>query len=142
MGTMLYAKEHKHLSYEVSLSLLTSIDRDAVILGTGEKIVYVFIDPLCPHSRKFVKMVSQNPLMLSKYRYHLLLYSIPRLKSTDVVSSIYQLKNPIETLLKTMVEKKILYTKANEMTKEKVNRIASVGKKIDVYKRPYLFIVK
>jgi hypothetical protein len=87
-------------------------------------------------------MVSQNPLMLSKYRYHLLLYSIPRLKSTDVVSSIYQLKNPIETLLKTMVEKKILYTKANEMTKEKVNRIASVGKKIDVYKRPYLFIVK
>ena len=142
MSTVLYSEEHKHLSYEVSVSLLTSIDRDAVVLGTGEKIVYVFIDPLCPHSRKFVKMVSQNPLMLSKYRYHLLLYSIPRLKSMDVVSSIYQSKNPIGTLLTTMVEKKILYTKANEVTKEKVKRIGSVGKKIDVYKRPYLFIVK
>jgi len=145
MGTLLSAiepKEHKHLPYNVSASLLQSIDSDALILGSGKKVLYVFIDPLCKHSRKFITMVSKNPKMLSKYQYHLFLYSIPRLKSTDVVSAIYMSENPIKTLLKIMIEKKVLYDEANEVTKEKVNRITTVAQKIDVYKRPYIFIMK
>jgi hypothetical protein len=145
MGTVLCAsepQEHKHLPYDVSASLLQSIDSDAVSFGSGGKVIYVFIDPLCPHSRKFITMVSKNPMMLSKYRYHLLLYSIPRLKSTDVVSAVYMSENPIETLLKIMIEEKILYEKGNEMTKAKVNRIRAVAQEIDVYKRPYIFIMK
>ncbi|MCW8821649.1 MAG: hypothetical protein OQK45_05450 [Sulfurovum sp.] len=135
-------KEHKHLSYNVSASLLQSIDSDAIILGSGKKLVYVFIDPLCPHSRKFITMVSQNPKMLSKYQYHLFLYSIPRMKSTDVVSAVYMSENPIETLLQIMVEDRVHYDKGNKMTKAKVDRIATVAEEIDVYKRPYIFIMK
>lgn len=145
MGAVLCAdeqKEHKHLPYDVSVSLLQSINGDALILGSGEKLLYVFIDPLCPHSRKFVTMVSKNPMMLSKYQYHFLLYSIPRMKSTDVVSAVYMSADPIETLLQIMIEDKVRYGKGNEMTKAKVNRIATVAKEIDVYKRPYIFIVK
>jgi len=145
MGTVLFAneqKEHKHLSYDVSVSLLSSIHNDAIILGSGEKLLYVFIDPLCPHSRKFISMISKNPKMLSKYQYHLFLYSIPRLKSTDVVSAVYMSSKPIETLLEIMIEEKVSYDKGNEMTKAKVNRIAKVAQEIDVYKRPYIFIVK
>lgn len=142
MGTQLYAKEHKHLPYDLSVSLLQSLDSDAIILGSGEKIVYVFIDPLCPHSRKFIKMVSKNPIMLSKYRYHLFLYGIPRLKSTDVISAIYLSKNPIETLLKIMVEQKIFKAKGTTISTKKINQISKVAKEIDVYKRPYLFIMK
>ena len=145
MGTVLFAneqKEHKHLSYDVSVSLLSSIHNDAIILGSGEKLLYVFIDPLCPHSRKFITMISKNPKMLSKYQYHLFLYSIPRLKSTDVVSAVYMSSKPIETLLEIMIEEKVSYDKGNEMTKAKVNRIAKVAQEIDVYKRPYIFIVK
>ena len=145
MGTVLFAneqKEHKHLSYDVSVSLLSSIHNDAIILGSGEKLLYVFIDPLCPHSRKFISMISKNPKMLSKYQYHLFLYSIPRLKSTDVVSAVYMSSKPIETLLETMIEEKVSYDKGNEMTKARVNRIAKVAQEIDVYKRPYIFIVK
>ena len=145
MGTMLFAneqKEHKHLSYDVSVSLLSSIHNDAIILGSGEKLLYVFIDPLCPHSRKFISMISKNPKMLSKYQYHLFLYSIPRLKSTDVVSAVYMSSKPIETLLETMIEEKVSYDKGNEMTKARVNRIAKVAQEIDVYKRPYIFIIK
>lgn len=142
IGTVLYAKEQKHLPYEVSVSLLQSIDGDAIILGTGEKLVYVFIDPLCPHSRKFIKMVSKKPLMLSKYRYHLFLYTIPRLKSTEVISAIYMSKEPRKTLLEVMLEEKIVKVTSNKVTKEKLNRIRRVGKEIDVYKRPYIFIVK
>ena len=145
MGTVLFAneqKEHKHLSYDVSVSLLSSIHNDAIILGSGEKLLYVFIDPLCPHSRKFISMISKNPKMLSKYQYHLFLYSIPRLKSTDVVSAVYMSSKPIETLLETMIEEKVSYDKGNEMTKARVNRIAKVAQEIDVYKRPYIFIIK
>jgi len=145
MGSVLFAdeqKEHKHLSYDVSVPLLQSIDSDAIILGSGDKIVYVFIDPLCPHSRKFISMVSKNPKMLSKYQYHLFLYSIPRMKSGDVVSAVYTAANPIETLLQVMIEDKVSYNKGNEMTRARVNRIAVVAQEIDVYKRPYIFIMK
>jgi hypothetical protein len=145
MGTMLFAneqKEHKHLSYDVSVSLLSSIHNDAIILGSGEKLLYVFIDPLCPHSRKFISMITKNPKMLSKYQYHLFLYSIPRMKSADVVSAVYMSSNPKETLLQIMVEDKVIYNKGNEMTQARVNRIAKVAQEIDVYKRPYIFIIK
>ncbi len=145
MSTVLFAnaqKEHKHLSYELSLSLLQSIHDDAIVLGSGKKFLYVFIDPLCKHSRKFITMVSKNPNMLSKYKYHLFLYSIPRMKSTDVVSAVYISPNPVETLLEIMVEDEVVYDKGNEIINAKVNRIDTVAKEIDVYKRPYIFILK
>jgi hypothetical protein len=145
MGTVLFAneqKEHKHLSYDVSVSLLSSIHNDAIILGSGKKLLYVFIDPLCPHSRKFIAMITKNPKMLSKYQYHLFLYSIPRMKSEDVVSAVYMSSNPEETLLQIMVKDKVIYDKGNDMTKARVDRIAKVAQEIDVYKRPYIFIIK
>ncbi|WP_424558234.1 hypothetical protein [Sulfurovum sp.] len=145
MATVLFAneqKEHKHLSYNVSVSLLNSIHNDAIVLGSGQKLLYVFIDPLCKHSRKFITMVNKNTKMLSKYKYHLFLYSIPRLKSTDVVSAVYMSSNPIETLLEIMVEEKVYTEKGNKTTKAKVNRITTVAQEIDVYKRPYIYIMK
>jgi len=134
--------EHQNLSYEASVSLLQTIHNDAIVLGNGEKTVYVFIDPLCPHSRKFITMVSKNPTMLSKYQYHLFLYSIPRMKSTDVVSEIYRSEDPIGTLLEVMVEEKVHYAKKDEITKSKVERIATVAQEMNVNKRPYIFIIK
>lgn len=144
MGSMLYAnaqKEHKHLTYDQSFSLFQTIHNDAIILGNGKKIIYVFLDPLCPYSRKFITMVSKNPKMLSKYQYHIFLYSIPRMKSTDVVSAIYMSSNPVKTLLQIMVDEKVRYDKGNANTKAKVHRIDNVAEQMDVYKRPYIFIV-
>ncbi|MBT8348126.1 MAG: hypothetical protein HKP62_01600, partial [Sulfurovum sp.] len=125
-----------------SVSLLQNIHNDAITLGSGKKLVYVFIDPLCPHSRKFITMISKNPKMLSKYQYRLFLYSIPRMKSTDVVSAIYISENSIKKLLEIMVEEKVHYAKGDTITKAKVNRIATVAQEMDVYKRPYIFIIK
>ncbi|WP_289413867.1 hypothetical protein [Sulfurovum zhangzhouensis] len=135
-------KAHTHLSYDTSVTLLQDIQSDAIILGEGKKLVYVFVDPLCPHSRKFITMVSQSPEMLSKYRYCIFLYSIPRLKSTDVVSAVYMSPKPIDTLLQIMVEQKVSSTKGDEVTIAKVARIAKIANKMDVYKRPYLIIKK
>ena len=144
MFTLLLSNEHnetKQLSYDQSLSLLQTIHDDAMILGSGKTGVYVFVDPLCPHSRKFITMVSKKPMMLSKYQYHILLYGIPRLKSKDVVSSVYLSPNPVERLLEIMVEDKVTHDKGNEMTQAKVDRIESVAKEMHVNKRPYIFIV-
>lgn len=145
MSTLLFSdvlKEHKQLSYELTVPLLQSIDKDAIILGSGKKVIYVFIDPLCKHSRKFITMVSKNPKMLSKYQYRIFLYSIPRLNSTEVVSAVYMSDDPVETLLEIMVENWVDYEEGNEMTKARVQRINAVSKEIGVYKRPYIFILK
>lgn len=145
MFTLLLANEHKennHLTYDQSLSLLQAIHNDAIIFGSGKKHIYVFVDPLCPHSRKFITMVSENPKMLSKYKYYIFLYGIKRMKSSDVISAVYISKNPIETLLQIMVEEKVEYHKGDEIIKRKVNRIATVAQKMNVYKRPYIFIIK
>ncbi len=145
IGSVLCAGEqkvHTHLPYDISETLLKSIQNDAIVLGNGKIPIFVFVDPLCPHSRKFVTMVSKNPMMLSKYRYYIYLYSIPRLKSTDVVSAIYMSPYPREMLLQVMVEHKVNATHGDEETRARVARITSVAEKIDVYKRPYLFMTK
>lgn len=134
--------KYKPLSYDKSLSLLQSIHDDGILLGSGEKLVYAFIDPLCPYSRKFISMISKNPKMLSKYQYQLFLYSIPRLNSTDVVSAIYMSQTPVERLLETMLEDDITYNEGNEITKAKVKRIDHIAKEMNVNKRPFIFIPK
>ena len=144
MLTLLLSNEHnetKHLPYDQSLSLLQTIHDDAMIFGSGTKHIYVFLDPLCPHSRKFITMVSQKPKMLSKYQYHIFLLSIPRLKSEGVVSAVYTSKQTMETLLEIMIEEKVKRDQGDKMIQAKVDRIGNVAKKIHVNKRPYIFIV-
>lgn len=143
ISPMLFAKEHKepkHLSYDTSLSLLKSIHKDAIVMGSGEKLVYVFLDPLCEHSRKFMSLVTKNPKMLTKYQYSIFFYAIPKLKSTDVISAIYMSKDPKETLLQIMVEGSKQSTKSNQNIKAKVERITKIAKDLNVRKRPYIFI--
>jgi len=134
-------QEHSIPSYDLSLALLQSIQDDAIVYGDGKKIIYAFVDPLCPYSRKFITLVSKNPKMISKYKYHLFLYSVPRLKSTDVVSAIYTSKSPIKTLLKIMIDEEVQNDEGNETTKARVSRIEKVGKELNIMKRPYIFIV-
>lgn len=131
---------HSIPSYDLSLSMIQTIQDDAIVYGEGKKVIYAFIDPLCPYSRKFITMISKNPKMTSKYQYHLFLFSVPRLKSTDVVSAIYLSQKPLKTLLETMIDDKAQYDQGNQSTKAKVDRIESVGKELNIMKRPYIFI--
>lgn len=135
-------KEIKPLSYDASRQLLEGMKDDAIVLGTGEKNLYVFIDPLCPYSRKFVRMVSTSTKMLSKYQYHFFLYAVPRLNSREVIAAIYLSKNPIETQLDIMVNNKIFHNKNTNKIKDKISRINAAAQKLAITKRPYIFIVK
>jgi hypothetical protein len=133
---------HKRLSYERTMPLLESIKKDAIVLGEGKTEVFVFVDPLCPYSRKFMTMVTRNEKMLKKYRYYVFLYSIPRLHSEAMVSTIYASKKPGELLVRVMVDKAHVDAGMVEASRQKVEDIAAVAREIDVYKRPYLIVAK
>lgn len=133
---------HTRLPYAKTLALLQGIQKEAIVLGTGKTEVHVFVDPLCPHSRKFIGMVSSSDKMRSKYRYFIYLYSIPRLHSEGVVSAIYASGDPRQTLLKVMVDKETIAPISDPALRSPVGDIAAVAHEIDVYKRPYLFMVK
>jgi len=125
----LYAQEYKtenSLSYEKSISTLQNIEHDGIFYGSGEHLVYVFLDPLCPYSRKFISMLAKNEKMLLKYRYCIYLYSIPRLHSTGAVTAIYDSPTPLDTLLKIMLNDAKLSEMPNEKIALKISEIESV----------------
>lgn len=135
-------KSLHHLPYKSAESLLQSIQGDAIYYGNGEKRVYVFLDPLCKYSRKFISTVAKNSKMLSKYRYYIYLYGIPRLHSSNAISAIYMSQNRIKTLLDIMIKKHTYSAIADTLTHNRVNRIALVAEKVGVNKRPFLMIEK
>lgn len=136
------ATKHNMLPYTQIHSLIKSIDSNAITIGEGKKTVFVFLDPMCKFSRKFIKTVTDNPYMLQKYQYHIFLYEIPRLDSNNIIHYVYQSKAPLRELMKIMLEnnKPTIKTTFASQTKETVLRIKKIARKIDVYKRPYIII--
>jgi len=142
--TSLYASPIQNIkqssSIERSLHLLKSIQDKGIILGSGEQIVYVFIDPMCKYSRKFIHNVTSNKKMLKKYKYILFLYSIPRLKSKNVVLAVYESTKPLATLMKIMLDDKYYSSTGNKEGEKNIAMISTVAKIIHVNKRPFLII--
>jgi len=135
---------HKKLPLSESLPFLEQIEGDAICMGSGPVKVYVFVDPLCPHSRNFVEMISESDKMRSRYSYLFYLYTLRRMHSESVVESIYMSKDPLEALLDVMVREQSLgaVSKVSTTVRSKIERIMTVGAELDVYKRPYLIMVK
>ncbi|HFU74583.1 MAG TPA: hypothetical protein ENK65_03420, partial [Helicobacteraceae bacterium] len=95
--------EHEKLPLSESLPYLETIESQALRIGNGPVKVYVFVDPLCPHSRNFLSLISQSEKMKSRCAYYLFLYTLPRFKSYKEVASIYGAKKPLNTLIDFMV---------------------------------------
>lgn len=137
-------QEHQKLPLDVSLPLLKTIEASALRMGNGPVEVHAFIDPMCPHSRNFVEMIAESEKMRSRYSYRFYLYSLPRMHSEAMVATIYADSDPLACLLDVMVySKKIAVKKVQEKSVlQKIDRIAKTAEKLDVYKRPYLIMVK
>ncbi len=137
-------KEHTKLPLEVSLPLLKTIESSAIRMGNGPVEVHVFIDPLCPHSRNFIEMIAESEKMKSRYSYRFYLYTLPRMHSEAIVATIYDDDDPLALLLDVMVNKKEVVVKSvsNQAVTQKIDAIAKTAQQLDVYKRPYLIMVK
>ena len=136
-------KVHTKLPLEQSLPLLQTIKDDAIRMGNGPVDVHVFVDPLCPHSRNFVEMIAESEKMRSRYSYYFYLFTLKRMHSEAVVASIYMDKNSTKALIDVMVVHKTLDDlAADEKKKRIVKAVESIGAQLDVYKRPYLVMIK
>lgn len=132
------------LTNKQKMALLQPIEQHAMIYGEGERKVYVFVDPKCPHSRDFMSMINENTKMRSMYRYYIFFYELKRFNSHDLIKTIYTSAAPLQRTLEVMVGAKELPIESrNELKIEaKIDDIARVADLIGVSKRPYLIITK
>ncbi len=132
------------LTNKQKIALLQPIEQHAMIYGEGERKVYVFVDPKCPHSRDFMSMINENAKMRSMYRYYIFFYELKRFNSHDLIKTIYTSAAPLQRTLEVMVGAKELPIESrNELKIEaKIDDIARVADMIGVSKRPYLIITK
>lgn len=133
----------KELPYNEQIQLLQSIQEEAIIYGSGKQNVYVFIDPWCRYSKKFIAMITENKTMLSKYKYYLYLYGIPRHHSQNAIAAIFRAEDPLETLLDIMLyDDHSIVSPINADVQKKADAITAVAQKLNVDKRPFLIIEK
>lgn len=136
--------EKKKVPIRIALPLLKSIDKHAIIIGNGPTDMYAFIDPVCPRSRDFVEMVFENKKMQTLYTYHFFFYELKRFNTHQMITDIYASDNAVSFMEKIMIEKKELteHTQITQPVQKKIKMIEDVANKLDIYKRPYLFIDK
>ncbi len=134
----------KKAPLSVALPLLQSIDHHAIVIGNGPIHMYAFIDPVCPRSREFVEMVLENKKMQKSYTYHFFYYELTRFHTKELIGTIYTDKNPLDLMIEVMVKKHEIkrIKKLSSKVIAKMNDISKVAQKLDIYKRPYLFVVK
>lgn len=130
------------LSYNENINLVHSAEKYGIKYGNGKQNVYVFVDPLCRYSRKFISMISEKPKMLSKYKYNIYLYEIPRLHSKKTISAIYNSEKPLKTLLEVMLDDKNVSAVPSSKTQNTINIISEVAQKLHVTKRPSIIVEK
>jgi hypothetical protein len=126
------------------LALLQPIEHYAIIYGEGEKKVYVFVDPKCPHSRDFITMLNENTKMRSIYRYYIFFYELKRFHSHNLIAAIYASPSPLQRTLEVMVGNKEIATniRIDPKIESRIEDIAQVADTLEISKRPYLIIMK
>lgn len=126
------------------VSYIRPIEPLAIQYGTGDIKAYVFVDPKCPHSRDFLSMIYENEKMRTIYHYYIFLYELKRLKSHDLIGTIYASSSPLQKTLGVMVGGKEIEERTSFSIKveDRIDSIASVAEAIGVNKRPYLIIKK
>lgn len=131
-------------TYQQKVALLQPIERHAIIYGEGERKVYVFVDPKCPHSRDFITMINENAKMRSIYRYYIFFYELKRFHSHHLIATLYASPSPLQRILEVMVGGKeiVTDTQIEPNIESKIDDIARVADAIGISKRPYLIILK
>lgn len=137
---------HVKTPIEEAIPYFETIKDIEITIGTGPDNIYVFVDPMCPHSRNFITLIHGSPNMQKNYTYHIWLYRLPKFDSVPLIYTIYN-KNKEERLnllYDIMVNGKKVKPISNVSNDNLINykRIEIVALKLDIYKRPYLFVSK
>lgn len=121
--------------------LLDSISKYAIRIGTGSMSkAYIFVDPMCPHSKKLISKISNNKKIQERNSYFIFLYKLPKYESNTLSQYIYQAKHPAKALEKIMVENENISLETLKIDQKKqkmMQEIADVGKELNAQIRPY-----
>jgi len=134
--THLLALENRQL-------LMNSISHHAIKIGTGANKTYTFLDPLCPRSQEYVKLILNRPDLQKETSHYIFLYKLPRFDSRELIVYIYQSTDPLAALIQVMVHEDyedIEVYETKEKTLKIIHEITKVAKQMNVKKRPYLLI--
>jgi len=122
--------------------LLDSIAKDAVRIGSGEvNSYYVFVDPMCPHSKELITLLSKDRMKQIQSTFYVFLYRLPKFESNELIHYIYHSKDPKASLLDVMVEDKKVDLSSYEKDPKKIeiiDNIASIAVQLKMTKRPYI----
>ena len=129
-------------SVEEPQSVLDSISQHAIRIGNGKTSnIYVFIDPLCRYSKKYIKDITLDEELQKENSYYIFLYRLPKFESEKLIQYIYQSQDAEEALEDIMIyedEIDLDEFKVTKKTLKIINDVASVAKKFNVDKRPYV----
>ncbi|MFT5874966.1 MAG: hypothetical protein ACI8WT_003946 [Clostridium sp.] len=135
-------KKHIKWDFEKAYQEMKPLMDKAIVIGEGTQKFYMFIDPLCKYSKKLLKMINKPKNLESKeYKYYIFLLRLPQFNSMPYIYYILESKNPKEELLNIMLKnKKVESYKNKEESKIFYDTVNEIGIKLDIYKRPYIFI--
>ncbi len=88
------AKELKRLSDRVDLDHI-GVDRDRLFafdLGQGDKEVYIFVDPFCPHCHDLVKDIRGSPKIRESYAFRVVVAPLSSERSRNRARKLAELQ--------------------------------------------------
>ncbi len=136
-------KEKQLVTPDAALVLLETIKDKAIVLGSGDKEIHSFIDPLCRMSQRYLTLLyKRNKELFSDYTIYLYLHEIKSKKSKKHILNIMDAESEERMLRAIMLGKEefVLMDIEDEQTQKSFDEIADVAKKIGVFKRPYIMI--
>lgn len=140
------------LTFLMSFSLLAidshrvimhSISEHAIRIGTGDDVVFAFVDPICPKSRAYISLISEREDLQEKKSFYIFLYRLKKFESDKLIQYILQSTNRLQALQNVMVKEEEIDLDdfiATKKTLDVQNEIASAGKKIKITRRPFLLL--
>jgi len=144
LSSFLHAKEHIILPLSKTLPEIKTIDEYAITVPGGKNTIYVFVDPFCHYSQDFVEVATDKNNKLRKtYTYKIFLLKLNKFKSMKTIRKILDSKDRLKALTNFMIKHKNLDTNSTISNIEVdtiISEVQKVGKKLDIYKRPYLII--
>ncbi|MGE0738964.1 hypothetical protein [Sulfurimonas sp.] len=124
------------------LKNLEMIEHYGIKIGTGDAVkMYIFVDPLCPHSRALIKKIYDNKMLQLSNSHYIMFYKLPRFDSEKTMHYILESSKPKEALIEVMVDEKVIDVKnilAKPATSEALKAITNVAKTLEITQRPYM----
>ncbi len=124
----------KHTTSDEPSVFLKEISKYAIKMGNGdEKVVYMFVDPMCKYSKKIIKKVHENKMLQLINTYYIFLYRLEKFESDKLIYYIYQSDDPKSTFLDVMVDEDIIELdgfEATKNTKRDMKIVSDMAKKI------------